>query len=333
MKIDDGIVLSSSFLPKFQPSIGVSVVAAPPLKPRRPNLIVNSSRLHIFQPLKNLIAPTKQPLQLHEIIFKPLDDFIHRLFINASSIPSFIDPKHTLSGNFLPVAELPPTACDVVEGSLPSCLDGAYIQNGPNPQFIPRGPYHYTDGDGMLHSVKISGGKATFCSRFVKTHKYTVERDLGYPIFPNFVASLNQTSLTASTWLTVLRMISFQFSPLVSGIGTANTSLFLFAGNLFALLEYDLPYQIKMTEDGDLITVGRHGFHSSSELFINMTAHPKTDAETGEAFAFSFNVVPPFLTLFRIGSDGRKQNNVPIFSTKGTVPTFFFFFFFFLFFL
>ncbi|KAH6820442.1 nine-cis-epoxycarotenoid dioxygenase 4 [Perilla frutescens var. hirtella] len=45
-----------------------------------------------------------------------------------------IDPNHILSDSFAPMAELSPT----VEGSLPAYLDGAYIHNGPNPQFIPR---------------------------------------------------------------------------------------------------------------------------------------------------------------------------------------------------
>ncbi|KAH0645584.1 hypothetical protein KY284_033468 [Solanum tuberosum] len=84
-------------------------------------------------------------------------------FVNTYIDPprkSCVDPKYVLSNNFAPVDELPPTECKVVEGSLPSCLDGAYIRNGPNPQYLPRGPYHLFDGDGMLHSIKISQGLA-----------------------------------------------------------------------------------------------------------------------------------------------------------------------------
>ncbi|KAK6158556.1 hypothetical protein DH2020_005870 [Rehmannia glutinosa] len=161
----------------------------------------------------------------------------------------------------------------------------------------------------------MSRGKATFCSRFVRTHKYIMERDLEYSIFPNLFALFNN-KLTASVVLTVIRIITCQLNPFIKGIGTANTSLSLFGGRLFALVEYNLPYSIKLTSDGDIITIGRHDFNSS-EFFMNMTAHPKIDPETGEAFAFKYFVIPPFLSFFRIDPNGRKTKEVPIFSMKG----------------
>ncbi|KAL7159762.1 hypothetical protein ABFS83_01G049700 [Erythranthe nasuta] len=313
---------SSSFHPKLRPP----AVGIPTKKPRTTS-IVNNSSSNIFRTVNTLISRKfqgklkKQSLSnLHEIIFKPLNDFVTRL-TDMSRLPPYIDPNHSLSGNFSPVDELPPTACKVVVGSLPPCLDGAYIQNGPNPQFTPTGPHHIADGDGMLHSVRISGGKATFCSRFVKTHKYLTESDIGYPIFPNPVAYFNHNS-AALMALTLARILSGQLNPFINGVGTANTSLFLFAGNLLALIEYDLPYALKFTEDGDIVTVGRNDFFHSggggiTNLFLNMTAHPKIDAETGEAFAYRYFLVPPFLTYFRIDPDGQKQADVPIFSVKG----------------
>ncbi|KAJ6413676.1 hypothetical protein OIU84_006475 [Salix udensis] len=51
-----------------------------------------------------------------------------------------------------------------------------------------------------------------------------------------------------------------------------------------------------------------------------MTAHPKIDLETGEAFAFRSGPVPPFLTYFRFDGNGNKQPDVPIFSM--TRPSF-----------
>ncbi|CAA0838266.1 Ribonuclease P protein subunit P38-related [Striga hermonthica] len=55
-------------------------------------------------------------------ILNALDDFVNSN-IDIPFHPS-IDPKTVLSDNFAPVDELPPTACTVVEGSLPRCLDG-----------------------------------------------------------------------------------------------------------------------------------------------------------------------------------------------------------------
>ncbi|KAL3645783.1 ccd4,nced4 [Castilleja foliolosa] len=226
--------------------------------------------------------------------FISLDDFIIN-HIDPPLRPS-IDPEILLSGNFAPVSELPPTACEVEEGTLPPCLDGAYIRNGPNPQFIPRGPYHLFDGDGMLHCIRISGGgtAATFCSRFVETQKYLVERETGSPVVINFLSAF--TSFPASmariaVW--VGRAVSGQYD-ISRGNGLSNTSLACFGGNLFALAESDLPYRIKLTPDGDIITLGRH--EDYGEPLQQMTAHPKVDLETG------------------ISSDGTKQPEVNIYS-------------------
>ncbi|KAL0447655.1 UNVERIFIED_CONTAM: putative carotenoid cleavage dioxygenase 4, chloroplastic [Sesamum latifolium] len=265
------------------------------------------------------IIKKKQSSSSLAVIFKTLDDLI----CNFLDLPlrHSIDPKHVLSDIFASVDELPPTRCELVEGCLPSCLDGAYIRNGPNPHFIPRGPYHLLDGDGMLHMIRISRGKATFCSRYVKTYKYMVEREVGYPIVPSVFSSFNGFGASvARSFLTLAKMLTGQFDPIRHGFGVANTSLALFAGHLFALCESDIPYAIKVTPDGDIVTIGRHDFQrSSSEWFFRMTAHPKIDRRTGEAFAFRFHPLSPFLTFFRFDSEGKKHKDVPIYSAGPTL--------------
>nr|AGN03860.1 carotenoid cleavage dioxygenase 4 [Scutellaria baicalensis] len=244
------------------------------------------------------------------IIFNSLDNLICD-FLDPPLAPAF-DPTHVLSGNFAPVEELPPTSCQVVQGSLPPSLTGAYIRNGPNPQFIPRGPYHLFDGDGMLHSLTISGGRANFCSRFVHTYKYQLERDVGSPVILKVFSAFNGFRASmARCALAFLWHISGHYDP-TRGVGGANTSLALIGGKLFALEESDLPYRLKLTPDGDVITLGRH--ESFGEPFMTMTAHPKIDAETGDAFAFRYSIRRPFLSYFRINSEGIKEQEVPIYS-------------------
>lgn len=255
-------------------------------------------------------ADQPQPT-LPAVIFNAFDDVINK-FIDPPVKPS-LDPRLVLSNNFAPVAdELPPTECEVVHGSLPPCLDGAYIRNGPNPQFLPRGPYHLFDGDGMLHAIRISKGRATLCSRYVETYKYLVERDAGFALLPNFFSGFN--SLTASATrgaLTAARVLTGQYNP-ANGVGQANTSLAFFGDSLYALCEADLPYSVRLTSTGDIQTLGRHDF--DGKLFMSMTAHPKTDPDTGETFAFRYGPLPPFLTYFRFDASGNKQLDVPIFS-------------------
>ncbi|XVF52151.1 hypothetical protein PTKIN_Ptkin04bG0241700 [Pterospermum kingtungense] len=243
-------------------------------------------------------------------IFDRFDDII----INVIDPPlrPALDPRLVLSGNFAPVNELPPTECEVIQGSLSSCLDGAYIRNGPNPQYQPCGPYHLFDGDGMLHSLRISQGRATLCSRFVKTYKYTTERNIGFPVVPNFFSSFSSLrSCLARGALYATRVIIGHYNPAM-GTGVANTSLALFGNRLYALGESDLPYSVRLTSNGDIETLDRHDF--DGKLLANMTAHPKVDPDTGEAFAFRYSPIRPFLTYFYFDAKGNKLPDVPIMS-------------------
>ncbi|CAH8276077.1 unnamed protein product [Arabidopsis lyrata] len=262
-------------------------------------------------------AKPRPEMTLATALFTTVEDVINT-FIDPPSRPS-VDPKHVLSDNFAPVLdELPPTDCEIIHGSLPPSLNGAYIRNGPNPQFLPRGPYHLFDGDGMLHAIRINNGKATLCSRYVKTYKYNVEKQTGAPVMPNVFSGFNGvTASVARGALTAVRVLTGQYNP-VNGIGLANTSLAFFCNRLFALGESDLPYVVRLTDSGDIETIGRYDF--DGKLAMSMTAHPKTDPITGETFAFRYGPVPPFLTFFRFDSAGKKQRDVPIFSM--TSPSF-----------
>ncbi|GFP79363.1 probable carotenoid cleavage dioxygenase 4 chloroplastic [Phtheirospermum japonicum] len=321
----EALISSSSFLPRYPqllhaPSYRINT------KVRRPS---QKSKITFEKKLLNQITnqppdeiPIKNPhphsKQVETVIKKQsllsnilntLDDFICT-YLDSPLRPS-IDPENVLSGHSAPVDELPPSACVVVEGSLPSSLDGAYIRNGPNPQFANpnpnsrrQRPHHLFEGDGMLHMIKISKGKATLCSRYIRTHKYEAEREAQYPFVP------------ARLVLIVARVRAGQFDPVLHGTGTSNTSLALLGGRLFALCESDLPYEIKVTEDGDILTLGRRNLQSGDPKFSRMTAHPKIDRVTGEAFAYEYNINSPFLTFFRTDGRGRRQKGVPIYSME-----------------
>ena len=44
-----------------------------------------------------------------------------------------------------------------ITGDMPKDLLGTLYRNGPNPQFAPRGPYHWFAGDGMIHAFHTVG--------------------------------------------------------------------------------------------------------------------------------------------------------------------------------
>ncbi|KAJ0239259.1 carotenoid cleavage dioxygenase 4 [Hirschfeldia incana] len=332
---------SSSFISTFSPPS--SLLLRRPSSSSRRLLRVNSAaveeRSTITNPTQNNDLPPNKPKKLYTrtnnhtalsspskprpepslatALFTTMEQVINT-FIDPPTRPS-VDPKLVLSDNFAPVLdELPPTECEIIHGSLPPSLNGAYIRNGPNPQFLPRGPYHLFDGDGMLHAIRIRDGKATLCSRYVKTYKYNVEKQTGSPVIPNVFSGFNGVPASmARGALSAFRVLAGQFNP-INGIGLANTSLAFFCNRLFALGESDLPYAVRLTDTGDIVTIGRHDF--DGKLAMSMTAHPKTDPGTGETFAFRYGPVPPFLTFFRFDSTGKKQKDVPVFSM--TSPSF-----------
>ncbi|KAE8657202.1 putative carotenoid cleavage dioxygenase 4 [Hibiscus syriacus] len=305
--------ISFRFLPQlvFRP---ISMQSLPPSLSTRPNETKSQASNIQSPPLTVLSSSIGATVNTR--IFDTFEDIIHN-FIDPPPLPA-VDPRLVLSGNFAPVNELPPTECEVIQGALPSCLDGAYIRNGPNPQYFPRGSYQLFDGDGMLHSLRISQGRATLCSRHVKTYKYTTERNLGSPIVPNLFSSF--TSLPACIargFLLAARIIIGLYDP-TNGIGVANTSLALFGNRLYALCESDLPYAVRLTSDGDIETLGRHDFGGT--LLTNMTAHPKVDPDSGEAFGFRYGPIRPFLTYFYFDANGNKHPDVHIMSMPH--PTF-----------
>jgi carotenoid cleavage dioxygenase-like enzyme len=71
---------------------------------------------------------------------------------------------------FMPVPD-EITAHDLpVAGTLPPELSGVYVRNGPNPR--PGSPYPFIAGDGMVHGVRLEGGKARwYRNRYVKTRR------------------------------------------------------------------------------------------------------------------------------------------------------------------
>ena len=80
-------------------------------------------------------------------------------------------PNPYLSGNYAPVdRECAPTHVRVISGEIPGDLPaGVFLRNGPNPKRMPRGLYHWFDGDGRLHGIRIKDGEAFYCTRQTMT--------------------------------------------------------------------------------------------------------------------------------------------------------------------
>ncbi len=180
-------------------------------------------------------------------------------------------PWH-LRGNWAPVQdEL--TVTDLrVDGAVPPELEGLYVRTGPNPKS--GSSDHWFFGDGMVHGIRLSGGKAEwYRNRYIQT--------------PNITDPSGGDVMSNMGDLTR---------------GTGNTHVLAHQDKILCLEEGHWPWKI----DGQLNTLGYENFGGA--LTTSMTAHPKVCPATGELIAFSYlSPQPPFLHYIRIGADGELK--------------------------
>ncbi|GAB3924168.1 retinal pigment epithelial membrane protein [Microlunatus endophyticus] len=185
-----------------------------------------------------------------------------------------------LDGVFAPVPDEIDAYDLEVAGTLPPELDGRYIRNGPNPKLGAQASTgkgrHWFGGAGMLHGVRLSGGRAEwYRNRWIDTSVPD-----GEPVTDVDGRDLRRT--------------------------VANTHLIEHGGSLLALCEAGLPYEVS----GDLETKGAYDF--GGRLRTAMTAHPKTDPMTGELFFFGISMAPPYLTFHVADARGNLTNSMPV---------------------
>jgi carotenoid cleavage dioxygenase-like enzyme len=81
-----------------------------------------------------------------------------------------------LQGAFAPVF-VEGCSCDLpMTGEIPNALNGTLYGNAPNPQFAPRGHFHWFGGDGMVHASTLENGRASYRNRWVRTPRFELER-------------------------------------------------------------------------------------------------------------------------------------------------------------
>jgi carotenoid cleavage dioxygenase len=180
-------------------------------------------------------------------------------------------------GNFAPVTTEETLTDLTVTGSIPPELSGLFVRNGSNP---PSGrSLHWFLGDGMIHGVRLEGGRARwYRNRYVQTPLAVAGKDLlefgGVPGREN-----NQS----------------------------NVALIHHAGRLLSLGEVGWPFELATA---DLATLGPWGF--DGRLGDTMTAHPKIDPATGRLHFFGYEFLRPALTYYAADPDGRIDVVSPV---------------------
>ncbi|HZZ45678.1 MAG TPA: carotenoid oxygenase family protein [Pseudonocardia sp.] len=188
-----------------------------------------------------------------------------------------------LAGPFTPIREERSLTELAVTGVIPEHLDGRYLRNGPNPVAdLDPDTYHWFMGDGMVHGVRLRGGRAEwYRNRWVRGPR--AARALGERARPS--------GLRAG----------------IEAIG-ANTSIIGHAGRTLALVEGGNACH-ELTEDLDTLGSWRPG----ETLSGGYTPHPKLDPDSGELHAVSYHFGRANTVQYSvIGPDGRARRALDI---------------------
>lgn len=201
-----------------------------------------------------------------------------------------------LAENFAPVREEITADNLKIIGQLPAELNGMFVRNGPNSQFPPKLNYHWFDGDGMLHGVRIRDGQASYRNRWVRTAAWREANNAGQAIYPSVLDPPDAKHFLAQF------LKGEMLYP-----NTANTALAWHHGKLLALWEGGPPHEIKAPS---LETVGPYTF--GGNLKHAFTAHPKVDPKTGELMFLGYSLVPPFVQYSVADREGAIKSTTPI---------------------
>ena len=200
-----------------------------------------------------------------------------------------------LDGNFSPVAEERDTTDMKVIGTIPADLQGHFLRVGPNPVHVfSEAAYHTFDGDGMIHAIEFTEGKARYRNRFIENEGFKLERAHGDWLYKGMNSLMDPTP-----------------APMPEGAPSsknlANTAFAYHNDTLYALHEPSQPTVITLP---GLETEGPTDFNG--KLTHPFTAHPKIDKHSGEMMAYGYSFQAPFVTYSVIDKAGDLIHSTPI---------------------
>ena len=199
-----------------------------------------------------------------------------------------------LSGAWTPChEEVDVDELEVIAGEIPRDIDGVYLRNTENQVHQPLGRHHPFDGDAMIHQVSISGGKASYRNRYVRTHCFEAEQIAG-----------------GSLWGGLMDPAGTSKRPGFGAHGglkdTGSTDIIVHAGIAYATF-----YQCGEAWMVDPETLENLGKAPWGPL-DGVSAHPKVDEETGELMFFNYSKHAPFMHYGVVDRAGKLAHYIPV---------------------
>lgn len=200
---------------------------------------------------------------------------------NRWRLPPRDAPHPLLTGVHEPMTEELTIHGLEVTGEIPPELDGRYVRIGPNPAAPDPRSYHFFTGDGMLHGIRISGGRAVwYRNRWIRSEEVAKARKVAPAPGPRHV------------------------------FDTVNTSVLGHAGSGWALVEAgSTPVRF----DDELSEQRYDDFGGT--LPGSFTAHPRRDPATGELHAICYEAVDPKRVRYNVidvAGQVRRSVTIPV---------------------
>jgi len=226
---------------------------------------------------------------LNDSVIEQVDNFLTKLQDWEDSLNNHI----YLHNNYAPVSdEHRAVPAKVVEGALPEGLNGLFVRNGPNPNPKHKWDkgYHWFDGHGHLHNVRIKSGEALYSNQYVPTPRYQVELQKGKEYFLRIGEIRGILGLIKAVLLEPKRQALHDTPPLQ--VGMANTQTIMTREHKFyAVHETSLPYEIELDQDGSIVKgIGYETFGGILDYAVS--SHPKVDPQNGNFLFHSYTAEP-----------------------------------------
>ena len=214
--------------------------------------------------------------------------------------PTWVDgiDNPYLHGPYTPVvSEVTAIDLKVNAGKVPDDLYGAYMRQGPNPIFEPKGPYHWFDGDGMVHGMYFRDGRASYIRKWTQTRALHDEIERGRVELSGIMGPYDVSRVAGRE--------NVAMNPDYCK-DTANTTLNLHNGKLLAA--WYNSGRMHALDPLTLETSGEETFHGG--LDTSMNAHGKVDVRMGASLIQKYEAQenPIMMGLYQFMAEGRASH-------------------------
>jgi carotenoid cleavage dioxygenase-like enzyme len=184
---------------------------------------------------------------------------------------------------------------ELIHGSVPRDLNGAWYRCGPDRQYPPMTKEDvFIDGEGMVHMFRFDDGHVDYRCRWVRTERFLLQEKARRSLFGRY-------------------RNRYTNDPSVEGKnqGTANTSVVWHGRKLLVLKEDSLPMEV---DPETLETRAPWDFDGGLDA-VSFTAHPKIDFHTNEMLGFSYqargDATRDFVFVI-VGADGKVAHRMEL---------------------